>query len=1011
MRRISVFLLIALGLVVVRTPAHADTGITLRLTINKIHQIESPDSTGDGNYFPEIRIGDGGLQRRTPVEDDDFNPSVLPDPWIFTQDVQVPDDTTKVPVLIRLWDEDGGVSGGDDKLDISPQNQDDDLELVYDIATDTWTDPGDLLTPGQGYVEGDGDPNFPNSNDGKRAGIGFTIERLGGSLPDTDGDGIPDVIERLGIHNPDGSMLYDLKAMGANPCRKTVIVQVDYMDGAADGHTHKPKDAAIEEVKRAFEDAPVDAAPSCPYPGFPTSQGIDFIHVPGVAIPEQAVMSENSNAFRTARTANFNSMLAPFAHYAIFGHDLAAGSASSGSCCEPNRGNHDFIVTLGSWRTRCVGPGDNDTLETTASGDDVVIGKNIGVGPNRTCDTAIKAGSDDEQTLKPTKGADNAEVGTVRDQAGSLMHELGHSLGLSHGGDSRTNYKPNYLSVMNYAFDPGGIPTGTDNSPHRLDYSRSVLPQLDTDHLDEGKGISDGDDYTRWRLPGAKTKELFGPGTGWLDWNDNKKQDPPTIAADINSEDDVCVLAGANGTIDSTRMGDDTQFNDAIIQGPDGKCQSTPSGDDTGRTKILTGYDDWSHLKYGIAGSGGGSPSGPEIDFPTVARMETEFHNFYSPDLATTKTVDKATALPGDTLTYTVKVDNVGKGAATAVKVTDTLPDGTKDTRTLPDLAAAETHNETFSYAVPCTTADGTALINTATSEAKNLANGPEENTDNNTGKATSTIKAPKLTLAATSTPTANAGEAVTTTLTVANTGGANAAGTTLTYTLPAGVYYSTTLDQGSGPKPTSVSGATLTWQLGSLDAGATTTVRFTTRSSLLTVGGTALTGQAKVSYRNANGCAYDPVTASATSTVTEVAPSRDPRPQAIWLLSTNLRTPELLARVQATDTRYDGIDGTTPDGQLSQREVSAAFNLPVLQPRALQAELLTAYLNLGSRRINAATRVTTITLERLGLHTVGDAARHGQTTLALPPAGNTIAYTDATLALVEIDTGIAERY
>jgi uncharacterized repeat protein (TIGR01451 family) len=1006
-----VLLLIALSLVVVRTPAHAATGITLRLTINKIHQIESPDSTGNGNYFPEIRIGDGPLQRKPAVQDDDFDPSKFADPWVFTQDVQVPDDTTKVPVLIRLWDEDGGLSGGDDKLDISPQNQDVDLELMYDIGTGTWTDPGDLLAPGQGYVEGDGDPNFPNTNDGKRAGIGFTIERLGGPLPDTDADGIPDVIERFGIRNPDGSMVYDLKAMGANPCRKTVIVQIDYMDGAADGHTHKPKDAAIQEVKRAFEDGPVDAAPNCPYPGYTTEQGVDFVYVPGAAVTEQTAITENSAAFRTARDDNFSPLLAPYAHYAMFAHFLAGGGSSSGECCETTRGNHDFIVTLGDWRTRCIGPGDDDTLDTTAAGDDVVIGKNIGVGPNRTCDTTKKAGSDDDQTLKPGTGADNAEVGTVRDQAGTLMHELGHSLGLSHGGDSRTNAKPNYLSVMNYAFEPGGIPTGTDNSPHRLDYSYSVLPQLDKDHLDESKGISDGTDYTGWRLPGAKTKELFGPGTGWLDWNDNKAQDPPTIKADINTDDDVCVLAGPNGKIDSTRMGDDQQFDDAIIQGPDSKCQSTPTGDDTGRATILTGYDDWSHLKYGIAGSGGGVPSGPEIDFPTVLRMETALHDFYSPDVATTKTVDKPSALPGDTLTYTVKVDNVGKGTATAVKVTDKLPDGTTDTRTLPDLAAAGTHSETFSYKVPCTTANGSALTNTATAEAKNLANGAEENTDNNIGKATSTIKAPQLTLAATATPAANAGEAVTTALTVANTGGASSANTTLSYTLPAGVYYSTALDQGSGPKPGSVTGGTLTWQLGSLDAGATTTVRFTTRSSLLTVGGTALTGQAKVTYGNTNGCTYDPVSASATSTVTEVAPSRNPAPQAIWLALPGLRTTELLARVQATDTRFDGIDGTTPDGQLSQREISAAFTLPVLQPRALRAELLTSYLNLGSRRINAATRVSTITLERLGLHTVGDAARHGQATLNLPPAGNVIAYTDATLALVEINTGIAERY
>ena len=33
------------------------------------------------------------------------------------------------------------------------------------------------------------------------------------------------------------------------------------------------------------------------------------------------------------------------------------------------------------------------------------------------------------------------------------MHELGHTLGLQHGGADDVNLKPNYLSVMSYAFN------------------------------------------------------------------------------------------------------------------------------------------------------------------------------------------------------------------------------------------------------------------------------------------------------------------------------------------------------------------------------------------------------------------------------------------------------------------------------------------------------------------------------------------------------------------------------
>ena len=51
-------------------------------------------------------------------------------------------------------------------------------------------------------------------------------------------------------------------------------------------------------------------------------------------------------------------------------------------------------------------------------------------------------------------------IGTVDEQSGTFMHELGHNLNLGHGGlatlaigsaNYNMNCKPNYLSVMNYA--------------------------------------------------------------------------------------------------------------------------------------------------------------------------------------------------------------------------------------------------------------------------------------------------------------------------------------------------------------------------------------------------------------------------------------------------------------------------------------------------------------------------------------------------------------------------------
>jgi hypothetical protein len=132
-------------------------------------------------------------------------------------------------------------------------------------------------------------------------------------------------------------------------------------------------------------------------------------------------------------------------------------------------------------------------------------------------------------------------------EAALFMHELGHNLGLRHGGDpfndQGSNYKPNYLSVMNYDFYFTGIPYAatpgsTTIAGYRLDYSDVKLPDLNKADLDENAGIQDlahPADITYFASPGG-FGDTAAPVSGPIDWNQNSNTTDTHIAADLNAD-------------------------------------------------------------------------------------------------------------------------------------------------------------------------------------------------------------------------------------------------------------------------------------------------------------------------------------------------------------------------------------------------------------------------------------------------------------------------------------------
>lgn len=360
--------------------------------------------------------------------------------------------------------------------------------------------------------------------------------------PDADGDALPDVWETNGIDaDLDGTVDLHIEALpfNADPDRADLYVEVDFMTCAVGGcdpsdtHTHVPAVGAIQDVVDAFAAAPVtnpdgttgislhamvdEALPDAPNILFQsTGPGTldDFDDIKLGSPPDAGPCDGSFGTAAERANPNCANILAAKRlafRYAIFGHSFSESPRSSGVSEGPG---NDFMVTFGGW----------SLMQITSAG------------------------------------------GQRAAEAGTFMHELGHTLGLGHGGDDDINCKPNYLSVMSYSFQLLNI------DPTRpLDYSSEVLPlstgSLDEGHLDETMGI--GGPAGRQAVYGVGGGWQTAPADGAIDWdNDGDGGTETDVAADVNN-------LGFRGC-GKDRMGN-----------PD------PSPGQT-----LTGFNDWAGVVY-----------------------------------------------------------------------------------------------------------------------------------------------------------------------------------------------------------------------------------------------------------------------------------------------------------------------------------------------------------------------------------------------------------------------------
>jgi hypothetical protein len=330
---------------------------------------------------------------------------------------------------------------------------------------------------------------------------------------DADGDGIPDSAEVSG-----GTYAgLDLYSMGARTSQKNIFIEVDYMDSTDPGII--PRRESLQMIVDSFNaqsikvhfDAGTTFSSSFSAQDFNLGQGSAIVAYERCVYMDQTTCSLNTSSRRSIydwKAEYMDLRRRNIFHYLLMGNSQNANGSNGGAWGVAEVIGNDLLVTMGN------------SGFTTATG------------------TPLNK--------------------LINQQAAVIMHELGHNLGLRHGGNEDTNHKPNYWSTMNYLYTSNGLDQAPNASTayqrwrlEKGDGTPSLCNLSNSPCGSPSQFIINYSDGSSSNLNEAALSEAANIGRGttggsYADWNLNGSLTGGTISRDLNGDSSNTILRDHN---------------------------------------------------------------------------------------------------------------------------------------------------------------------------------------------------------------------------------------------------------------------------------------------------------------------------------------------------------------------------------------------------------------------------------------------------------------------------------